>query len=158
MHTHAIVLKEEIKNRARIYALIYRELSKEIGSKRAAEVLKRAIYARGREKGEMLRERIGAPDLTKLADDFVKGAGEMDTFGHEIAEKGPDSVVLRLNQCPLAEAWDDMQFSPEEKRILCDIAYQIDFGKFEAAGYELSFNCRIADGGQSCDLCVKDSK
>jgi hypothetical protein len=35
---------------------------------------------------------------------------------------------------------------------MCDIAYQVDFGKFEAAGFQLQFHCRIAGGDASCDL------
>jgi hypothetical protein len=62
--------------------------------------------------------------------------------------------VLRLNRCPLSEAWNEAGLSPEEQKLLCDIAYQIDFGKFETAGYKLEFQCRIADKGGSCDMKV----
>ena len=84
----------------------------------------------------------------------MEGQGDMDAFGHEIAEEQADCVVLRLNHCPLVDGWQDVHISDEEKVLLCDIAYQVDFGKFEAAGYKLSFNCRIADGCKSCDLRV----
>jgi hypothetical protein len=55
------------------------------------------------------------------------------------------------------EAWDDMGLSPEEKKTLCDIAYQVDFGKFETAGYKLKFDCRIAEGDSTCDMELKIS-
>lgn len=154
MNSNLSVLLNEIKNRARIYVLLYRELSQEIGPDRAAEVLKRALYARGKEKGEELARRIGEKDLHGLALAFVEGRGDMDAFGHEIVREQPDSVLLRLNRCPLVEAWTEAGLSPAERRTLCDIAYQVDFGKFETAGYRLVFDCRIADGGKHCDLLV----
>ncbi len=149
------VLKEEIKNRARIYVHIYRELSAELGQDQAAEILKKALYARGQEKGRQLASKLGKPDPIKLAASFMEGKDEMDAFGHEIAEKRADHAVLRLNRCPLVEAWNEAGVSPEEIRRMCDIACRVDFGKFEAAGYKLSFDCRIADGCRSCDLRVK---
>jgi hypothetical protein len=149
------VYVEEIKNRAKIYVCIYRELSKEVGPEKALEILKRALYARGVEKGLKLAAKIRKPDLHKIATDFIGGKNDMDAFGHSIAGERSDHVVLRLNRCPLIEAWKEAGLSPEEQKIMCDIAYQVDFGKFQAAGYKLAFNCRIADGGTSCDLNVR---
>jgi hypothetical protein len=144
----------EIKNRARIYLHLYRQLSKDLGQDRAAEILKGAIYARGKEKGLLLAGRLGKPDLHKLALSFVEGKGEMDAFGHDVVEEHPNYVVLRLNRCPLVEDWQEAGLSADERQLLCDIAHQIDYGKFEGAGYRLSFDCRIADGHKSCDLRV----
>ena len=154
MNPNLPALLNEIRNRARIYVRIYRELSNEIGQEKATDVLKRALYARGREKGLELAAKIGEPDLHKLANAFMEGKADMDAFGHEIVREQPDAVLLRLNRCPLVEAWTEAGLSPEERRTLCDIAYQVDFGKFEAAGYKLAFNCRIADADGSCDLHV----
>jgi hypothetical protein len=154
MNQNLTVLINELKNRARIYCCIYRELSKEVGKANAVEILKKALYARGREKGVQLAARLGEPDLHKMAIAFVEGNVEMDAFGHEIVQEHADFVLLRLNRCPLAEAWKEAGLSPEEQKALCDIAYQVDFGKFEAAGYKLAFTCRIADACKSCDMKV----
>jgi hypothetical protein len=154
MNQHLPILINELKNRARIYIHIYRELSKELGRDRAIEVLKRALYARGKEKGEQLAAKIPTPDLHQLAIAFVEGDVAMDAFGHEIVQEGADSVLLRLNHCPLVDAWKEAGLTAEEQKDLCDIAYQVDFGKFEKAGYRLVFNCRIADACKSCDLKV----
>jgi len=148
------VLVNELKNRARIYVNIYRELSGEIGTERAAAILKRALYARGKEKGIQLAQKIRKPNLHDLAVAFMEGNADMDAFGHEVVEERPDSIVLRLNSCPLVEAWTEAALSPEEQKALCDIAYQVDFGKFETAGYKLAFTCRLADRCLSCDMKV----
>jgi len=154
VNQNVAVLVNEIKNRARIYINIYRELSTEVGREKAAAVLKRALYARGREKGLQLIQKICKPNLHELAAAFMEGNPDMDAFGHEVVEESPGSIVLRLNRCPLVEAWKEAGVSPEEQKALCDIAYQVDFGKFETAGYKLAFNCRIADSCKSCDMKV----
>jgi hypothetical protein len=154
MNPNQVILINELKNRAKIYACIYRELSAEVGKEKAMEILKRALYARGKEKGIQLAGRIGKPDLHQLAAVFMEGKGDMDAFGHEVVREGSDGLLLRLNQCPLVEAWKEAGLSSDEQRKMCDIAYQVDFGKFEAAGYKLDFACRVADGSESCDLKV----
>ncbi|HTY64256.1 MAG TPA: L-2-amino-thiazoline-4-carboxylic acid hydrolase [Acidobacteriota bacterium] len=154
MNQDLAVLVNELKNRARIYINIYRELSSEIGAEKAAAILKRALYARGREKGLQLAQKIGKPNLHELAAAFMEGKTDMDAFGHEVVEERPDSIVLRLNRCPLVEAWKEAGLSLEEQKALCDIAYQVDFGKFETAGYKLAFSCRAADACKSCDMKV----
>jgi len=154
MNPNLSAISNEIKNRARIYVHIVEELSKEVGREKALEIFKRALYARGSEKGLQLKARIGNPDLHKLAIAFVEGNADMDAFGHEIVQEHKDHVLLRLNRCPLVDAWKESGLTPAEQMEMCDIAYQVDFGKFETAGYRLSFSCRIADGCGSCDLKV----
>jgi hypothetical protein len=145
-------LKKEIKNRAEIYVKIYSQLSAELGPDKATELLGKAVYARGRDKGKRLAEQVGAPDLEQLARVLIEGKGAIDAFGQEVVEASPTRTVLRLNQCPLVDAWDEVGLSGGEKARMCDIAHQIDFGKFETAGYTLRFGCRISDGAKSCDL------
>ncbi len=155
MNPYLSVLVGEIKNRARIYVSLYQKLSREVGREKAEEILKKAIYARGKEKGVLLADRIKNPDLHELAVAFVEGKGEMDAFGHEVVRESPDHVILRLNRCPLVEAWKEAGLSPEERKTMCDIAYQVDFGKFETAGYKLSFDCRASEGHESCDMRIE---
>ncbi len=145
-------LRDEIKNRALIYYEIYLQLSAELGSEKAIRLMGRAVYERGKDKGEQLGEKIGEPDLARLARAFVAGRNGMDAFGHHVVEVSATRAVLRLARCPLVDAWDEAGLSPEEKTTMCDIACQVDFGKFEGAGYRLKFKCRIADGAPTCDL------
>jgi hypothetical protein len=154
MNKYEMALKQEIKNRARIYYLIFQELSKEVGEDKAVEILKRAIYERGKEKGLQLAEKLGGTDLKMLSQAFVEGKEEIDAFGHEVVEVEEGHTLLRLNGCPLVDAWEEMGLTPEQKKLMCDMAYQVDFGKFEAAGFKLKFNCRIAEGDGTCDLHV----
>lgn len=145
-------LTDEIKNRALIYYQIYRQLSAELGRADAIRLLGSGVYARGADKGARLREQIGGPDPPALARAFEAGKGGMDPFAREVVEVSDTRAVLRLTRCPLVEAWDEAGLSPEEKTTMCDIACQVDFGKFEGAGFQLRFKCRIADGGGTCDM------
>jgi hypothetical protein len=154
MNQNLSILINELKNRARIYIHIYHELSEEVGKEKAAEIMKKALYTRGKEKGLQLANRFGKPNLHEMALAFIEGKTDMDAFGHEIVQEHSSLLLLRLNRCPLVEAWKESGLSPEEQKVLCDIAYQVDFGKFEAAGFKLDFTCRIADGGESCDMKV----
>jgi len=158
MNEQKAALVKELKNRALIYIRIYRELAKEVGQEKAVGILKRALYARGKEKGLQLSAKIGEPNLRELAAAFIEGQADMDAFGHEIVEEHSDHLLLRLNRCPLVEAWKEAGLSADEQKIMCDIAYQVDFGKFETAGYRLQFKCRIADACKSCDMEVRKAE
>lgn len=145
-------LRDEIKNRALIYHEIYLQLAAELGPDAAAGVMGAGIYQRGRVKGAQLAGQIPSPDLDRLARVFAEGRTEMDAFEREVVEVSDTRAVLRLTRCPLVEAWDEAGLSPDEKVRMCDIACQVDFGKFEGAGYRLKFRCRIADGSGTCDM------
>jgi len=150
--THLKALKDEIKNRALVYVELYRKLAATVGREEAIRLMGEAIYERGKDKGGLLGEKIGAPDLPKLARVFADGRTDMDAFAREVVEASDERAVLRLTRCPLVEAWEEAGLSPEERSTMCDIACQVDFGKFEGAGYSLKFRCRIADGAPSCDM------
>jgi len=150
--THLKALKDEIKNRALFYVELYRKLSAALGHEEAVRLMGEAVYERGKNKGVLLGEKVGAPDLPKLARTFADGKTDMDAFAREVVEANDDRAVLRLTRCPLVEAWEEAGLSPVERSTMCDIACQVDFGKFEGAGYHLKFKCRIADGASTCDM------
>jgi hypothetical protein len=152
------LLVDEIKNRSLIYRRIYEQLAAVFGSDEAIRLMGNAIYERGRDKGRALSKKIGEPDLAKVAHAFAEGKHEMDAFGHEVVAVTGTEAVLRLNRCPLSEAWDESGLSGTEKATMCDIASRVDFGKFEEAGFRLRFACRIADGAATCDLHLTKGK
>lgn len=152
MDTQLKALRDEIKNRALVYYEIYLQLAAELGPDEAVRVMGAGIYQRGRAKGVTLAGRIPEPDLEQLARVFAEGRTATDAFEREVVEVSDTRTVLRLTRCPLVEAWDEAGLSPEEKTRMCDIACQVDFGKFEGAGYRLKFRCRIADGSGTCDM------
>jgi hypothetical protein len=131
-------------NRALIYGAIFDELSWEIGDERAADIMKRAIFARGREVGKKYRPAARRGDLEEVGRIFVEGSpcgGALFTPG--IEEQSEGRIVLRMATCPLKEAWVAEGRSPEQVDLLCEIAAAVDEGTFDSAGLELTFLDRL---------------
>jgi len=142
------------ENRAHIYGAIYDELAWEIGDERAMDILKRAIRARGHEVGKKYRPAVRRGDLEEVGRMFCEGspcAGALFTPGVE--ELSDNKIVLRMESCPLKDAWVDENRSPEQIDRLCAIAAAVDEGTFESAGLELTFLDRLGiEGSSRCVL------
>ncbi len=152
-------LVDSIKNRALFYMNMYQILSEEHGQEEAIRLMQKATYQRGQAKAEKYKETVNSGDLEALADSFLTGgASSLNVFGNEVVNVEADFAVLRLNGCPLVEAWAEAGLSTENIVTMCDIAYQVDFGKFEGMGFHLAFNSRICEGSNSCELLVTKDK
>jgi hypothetical protein len=148
-------LIDSIKNRALFYLNMYQILSKEHGKENAMRLMQKAIYQRGQEKAEKYKKNMNGSDLKAMADNFLKGGtSSLNVFGNEVVKVEEDLALLRLNSCPLVDAWNEAGLSPENIITMCDIAYQVDFGKFEGMGFSLTFNSRICEGSPYCELVV----
>jgi hypothetical protein len=135
-------------NRALIYAAMYEELSDELGPDRAAEVMKRAIYRRGEDVGRKYRAAASTRDLEEVGRIFCEGSpcgGEL--FQPGVEELDEERTVLRMESCPLVEAWRAEGLGPDEVDALCAIAAAVDEGTFEGAGLELTFLERLGQPG-----------
>ena len=64
-------LYSSFKNRAMMYYHIFDELRKEIGEKKAAAIMKRAIHKRGVQVGKELLAKYGPDDLEGLKHAFL---------------------------------------------------------------------------------------
>lgn len=145
--------RASFENRALMYWYIYQELSAEVGDDRAAEVMKRAIRRRGEEIGERYREAAQAGDLEEVARIFcAESACEGELFTPGVEEQAEEHVVLRMDTCPLVDAWRKAGLSDEEVDRMCEIASAVDYGTFEGAGLELTFRERQAEPGGKCCL------
>ena len=154
--------RASFENRALMYYHLFEEMSAEMGRARATEVMKRAIRRRGLEVGEKYRPAAQAGDLDAVAVIFCQGspcAGALFTPGVE--ESGEGRLVLRMESCPLVDAWCEAGLSAEEIDLLCEIAAAVDEGTFEGAGLDLTFLERQPQpGGSRCllELKVRDAE
>jgi hypothetical protein len=150
------------ENRALMYAYIYDELAEEFGADAAAAAMKRAIYRRGLEVGAKYREAAAAGDLDAVGRIFCEGSpcgGAL--FAPGVEERSEGRLVLRMESCPLVDAWSEAGLSAEEIDTLCEIAAAVDEGTFEGAGLDLTFLERQPQpGGQRCllELKVRDAE
>jgi hypothetical protein len=143
-------LYDSFKNRAMIYYWIFDELRTEFGAQRAEEILKRAIYRRGAERGKQKYARFGPRDLAGLQAAFLGGlADEGRLFRPEVLRSDAAGVDIKFHACPLRETWQEAGLPDEEVATLCRIAARIDNGTFEAAGFEF-FDDTWQPGGEGC--------
>lgn len=150
-----VAVIDSIKNRALVYLNMYQILSEEHGKENAIRLMQKAIYQRGQEKAEKYKKDVNENNLKAMADNFLRGgASSLNAFGNEVVRVEEDLAILRLNSCPLVDAWKEAGLTSEDIITMCDIAYQVDFGKFEGMGFSLTFNSRICEGSPYCELVV----
>lgn len=145
------------ENRALMYYHFFEEMAASFGDDKAIEVMKRAIKRRGVDAGQKYRPASEAGDLEAVATLFCEGSpcgGKLFNPGtEEIAE---DRLVLRMESCPLVDAWKAAGIPAEKVDLLCEIAAAVDEGTFEGAGLDLTFLERQPQpGGSRCLLELK---
>ncbi|MHB8902270.1 MAG: L-2-amino-thiazoline-4-carboxylic acid hydrolase [Thermoguttaceae bacterium] len=148
-------LYDSFKNRAAIYYLIFCELREELGAGRAEELMKRAIYKRGLQKGTKYAP-YAPGDLAGLREAFVGGipdGGAM--FRPEVLRCDAEGLDIQFHGCPLRDAWKEMGLADEEVATLCRIAARIDNGTFEGAGFEFSADTWQAGDEGCCRLHIR---
>lgn len=129
-------LYDSFKNRAILYHLIYDELRQEVGAGQAEEILKRAIYRRGVQKGAKY-SRYAPHDLQGLKEAFLGGlADDGHMFKPLILRDNQEGLDIKFQGCPLKDAWLELGLPEDEVATLCRIAATIDTGTFEGAGFD----------------------
>jgi hypothetical protein len=152
-------LYDSFKNRAMIYYLIFDELRDECGQERAEEVLSRAVYRRGAEKGHENFARFAPNDLAGLQQAFLGGIpDEGRMFQPEVLESNGTGIDIKFHACPLRDAWQEAGLSEDEVATLCRIAAHIDNGTFEAAGFKFHADTWQPGGDGCCCLHIQPGK
>lgn len=151
-------LYDSFKNRAVLYYLIFDELRAEVGAEKAEEIMKRAIYRRGRQKGGKYAAFAPA-DFDGLKEAFVGGIpdrGQM--FKPEVLRCDAEGLDIKFHGCPLRDAWQEMGLPDEEVATICRIAARVDNGTFEGAGFEFSADTWQPGGEGCCFLHIRPGK
>jgi hypothetical protein len=148
-------LVESFKNRAILYYLIFDEMRSEVGAEKAEQIMTRAIYRRGVQKGE--KYAPFAPDnLAGLRDAFVGGSpADGALFQPEVLRCEPDGLDVKFHGCPLRDAWLESGLPDEEVATLCRIAARVDNGTFESAGFDFSADTWQPGGEGCCYLHIR---
>lgn len=152
-------LYDSFKNRAMLYYLIYDELRDMCGEDHAEEVLSRAIYRRGAEKGRELFSGYAPKDLAGLQKTFLGGIpDEGRMFKPEVLRSDAGGLDIKFHACPLRDAWQEAGLPEEEIATLCRIAARIDNGTFESAGFEFTADTWKPGGEGCCCLHIRPGK
>jgi L-2-amino-thiazoline-4-carboxylic acid hydrolase len=151
-------LKEAHMSRALVYAAFYEALAERFDPETAEEVMKRAIYRRGREIGRRFAG-YGPADLEGLCTAFLAFVPDQGRlFAPEVRRADPQALDIKFHTCPLKEAWQAAGLPDERVATLCRIAGVVDNGTFEAAGFTFSAETwRPGDEG-CCFLHVRPGK
>lgn len=148
-------LYESFKNRALLYHLIFDELRRELGAERAEELMKRAIYRRGRQKGAKYA-RFAPGDLEGLREAFVGGIpDDGGMFQPEVLRCDAEALDVKFHGCPLRDAWLEAGLEDEEVATMCRIAARVDNGTFESAGFQFSADTWQPGGEGCCYLHIR---
>ena len=143
------------RNRALLYHRFFETLRAELGEARAADVMSRAIYARGAEIGKSFA-RFAPADFTGLRDafvGFVPDGGRM--FAPDVTRCDAGGLDIKLQRCPLKDAWREARLPDAEIARLCQIAGRVDNGTFEAAGFEFSADTWQPGRDGCCSLHIR---
>ena len=140
--------------RARAYYFIYDELCKEMGAPKAREVMSRAIYRLGQDKSRQYSDQA-RQSARALAAEFTGSPLSKAVFKQSVIEAQDKAASLKMEGCPLVDAWRQMGLAEPLVETLCDIAHQVDFGKVESLGYKLEFPARLACGRSECILNIQ---
>jgi hypothetical protein len=152
-------LYESFKNRALIYHLIYDELRRELGIDRAEAILGAAIYRRGEASGVSKFAQFAPRDFAGLKNAFLDGIpddGQM--FQPEVIRDDDGGLDIQFHACPLRDAWKEAGLPDEQVATLCRIAAKIDYGTFEAAGFEFSADTWRPNTTGCCCLHIRPGK
>ncbi|GBD42566.1 hypothetical protein HRbin40_00020 [bacterium HR40] len=126
------------RNRAMIYAHVFDVLAERFGEALAEDLLKEAIYRRGREIGTRFRPFAPA-NLEGLCRAFLESIPDQGRLFDPVVERCEASGLdVTMRRCPLKEAWLEAGLPPARIETLCRIAGRIDDGTFEAAGFRFS--------------------
>jgi hypothetical protein len=148
-------LYESYKNRALLYHLIFDELRGEVGAEKAEEIMKRAIYRRGAQKGKKYA-RYAPKDLEGLKEAFVGGIpDDGNMFRPEVLRCEADGLDVKFHGCPLRDAWQEAGLADEEVATMCRIAARVDNGTFESAGFRFSADTWQPGGEGCCFLHIR---
>jgi len=145
-------------HRAMLYYRIFDEMRRALGEEQATEILSRAIYARGTEIGAAFA-RHGPADMAGLRDAFVgtiPDAGRM--FAPEVERCDAGALDIKLQRCPLKEAWQGARLPDADVARLCSIAGRVDNGTFEAAGFEFWADTWQPGRDGCCHLHIRPGK
>ena len=152
---------EATRQRAAVYAHLFKVLREKLGEERAVAVMSEAIRTHGEDKaskGYSAAARAG--DLRQAAREFASAdAVKQFQFAPRIVSASGGEAVIAMSRCPLVEQWREMGLSAEDVATLCGIARAVDFGTWEGAlGCALCFEGTRGQGKDECVLRVKKAR
>ncbi|MCV3272122.1 L-2-amino-thiazoline-4-carboxylic acid hydrolase [Roseobacter sinensis] len=123
-----------VRDRARIYLAIFREVSARYGQPAAISALRAASRAHGLEVGARLAH-LAPRDFSGMLDSYFLGPGS-ETYSPDVRELSATCLEVQYMTCPLKDGWREMGCSDDEVCTLLSCATGFDDGVWQAAGFD----------------------
>jgi len=149
---------EATRQRAAVYAHLFKVLREKLGEDRAVALMSEAIHAHGKDKASKgYSDAARSGDLRQAAREFASpDAVKQFQFAPRIVSASDAEAVIAMSRCPLVDQWTEMGLPPGDVATLCRIARAVDFGTWEGAlGFVLAFEGTRGDGKDECVLRVR---
>ena len=153
------------RQRAAVYAHLFKVLREEFGEERAVELMSKAIRNYGVEKSKRnYSKEAQKGDLARAAREFAsQDPVKQYQFAPRIVsltpEEDPVEAVVAMAKCPLVDEWRDGGFSDKDVETLCRIAHAVDFGTWEGAlPFSLKFETTRGCGDAECVMRIKKDR
>lgn len=141
---------DAIKERGRLFLVVFRELSERYGKDEAVSVMRSASYAFGKTIGEALA--CFAPrDFAGMAEAFAKSPDDGATFSPDIRQLDDTCLEVQMMTCPIKDSWVEAGCSDEEICILLHCASALDEATLDAAGFDYTLEL-WSPGKKGCCL------
>jgi len=142
-------------NRAFIYTEVLKEMRKEIGVERTAEIFKRALYNHGVNMAKMVNYPKDIPSFKDWLLDFLPARGALNE--PEVVSAGEEELVVKFPRCPLKEAWRMGGLSEAEVADMCDHADAFDHGFFGSV-FDYTMDLWSTQPDDACVLTFRPKK
>ncbi len=113
-------------------------------------ISREALTAFGEKASQAYGKMVKPADFVRAMD---CGIGK-EAFQSEAIKTDDDLSVLRLNYCPLVEAWKDYGLSSERIKALCHLTQYADCGRLAGTPLNLEFKSLISEGAAYCEIHV----
>jgi len=148
-------LEAAFRARAKLYRLFHDELVAKLGPTEGEALMARVIERHGREAAAHYR-RLGS-DAGAVGEAFLAASPDGGRMYPATVERQKDGIDIRVERCPLKDAWCDAGLSHERVATLCRIAGAFDKGLFETAGLSFSNETwSVERGGGCCHIFLRD--
>jgi len=151
---------EQVRQMGRMMATLYYHMSHEIvaevGEEKAQEMISRAIWALGKERGEGQKEKVLTAGYEHVPQNYSK-VPDLPSLGWDVekAQHAENETHIKITYCPFAEVWQEKDFA-KLGRLYC----YIDQAKYQGfhPDSDLVTLKNVLDGDAYCEMVCRGKK
>ena len=129
------LLYNAIKERGRLFLVVFRELSKRYGETEAISVMRSASYDYGLPIGKSLA--CFAPrDFAGMVEGYANTPDDGATYSPNIRRLDDTCLEVQMMTCPIKDAWVEAGCTDEEICTLLHCASALDEATLDVAGFD----------------------